>query len=331
MKKTILWLLKAAIGGLVAFVGLTAFCSIYYNVPVHTQTVDGATDYAWEYNKFYSRATEGFGYGRTNNEGYLNIEDYSGSEEIDILVMGSSHMEAYQVSMEESTASRLNALLPDDTVYNIGVSGHDFLVCADNLSAAVAKYRPSKYVLLETSNISFSEEQLTAAINETVSDIPSHSGGIFGILQKNQFLRRFYSQIQSFSNNTKATGKSEKAPSGEVERNLELYDELLSKMSGTVAENGAQLIIVYQYNLEVEENGAATYSKNDELVSDFAAVCERNNVMFLDMGDYFVKYYEENLILPHGFWNTSVGSGHLNQYGHEIIAHAVYDMIKEGT
>lgn len=331
MKKIALWLLKAAFSGLIAFTGLTVFCLIYFNVPIRQATAEGATDYSWEYSKFYSRATEGFAFGRTNNEGYLNTMDYTGKEEIDVLVMGSSHMEAYQVSLNQSTAAFLGERLPNDTVYNIGVSGHDFLVCADNLSAAVAKYKPSKYVIIETSAISFSEEQLSAAINERVSDIASYSGGIIGLLQKNQFIRLLYTQLQSFTGNREASGEQGKRPITVPEWNLSLYNTLLAKLANTVCKSGAQLIIVYQANLSISEDGSATCSGDAELISRFAKLCENNDVLFLDMSSHFLRYYEETHILPHGFWNTSVGSGHLNKYGHKLIADALYDLIEENA
>ena len=329
MKKIISWLSKVAVSGLIAFVGLTAFCIIYFNVPVHYGTTDGATDYSWEKHKFHSRATEGFACGRTNNEGYSNSIDYTDSQEIDILIMGSSHMEAFNVSLHDSTSARLGELLSNETVYNIGISGHDFLVCADNMSAAIAKYNPKKYVILETSSLSFTDEQLTAAINETVTDIPSHSGGIIGMLQKNQFLRLCYTQLQNFSRNAKASDNSEKKATTDVVRNLELYDELLAKLSNTISENGAQLIIVYHSNLKLSEDGSAFHSCDTELISNFADLCEKNNILFLNMTNRFIQYYNETHILPHGFGNTSVGSGHLNKHGHKMIAQAVYELIEE--
>ncbi len=43
----------------------------------------------------------------------------------------------------------------------------------------------------------------------------------------------------------------------------------------------------------------------------------------------FIKLYEQNHILAHGFINTAVGEGHLNKYGHKAIAEAVAAVIKE--
>ena len=183
-KKTLSWLLKAGVSGILAFAILTGFCMLYYNVPVHYETLDGATDYSWEKDKFYSRGTEGFAWGKTNNEGYLNTFDYTEGMNIDILFMGSSHTEAFNTAINKSSAAVLGQLLPDKTVYNIGTSGHTFMVCADNLENAVNKYKPTKYVIIETTDLSYNDKELQQAIDGTVPDLSSRSGGIVELLQK---------------------------------------------------------------------------------------------------------------------------------------------------
>ena len=96
MKRKILWCLKALLSGILAFVIVSAFCTLYYNLPVHSNTSGGATDYNWEGHVFYSRGTEGFAWGQTNNEGYLNPYDYTENTEVDILVMGFYHANLYR-------------------------------------------------------------------------------------------------------------------------------------------------------------------------------------------------------------------------------------------
>lgn len=329
MKKVLLWLLKVSLSALIACVVLTGFCMLYYNEPIHDDTADGVTDYSWEYNKFYSRGTEGFAWGKTNNEGYTNTYDYSENKDVDVLVMGSSHMEARQVAMEESTAAVLGSLLSDQTVYNIGVSSHNFLVCADNIAAAVHKYNPSKYVVLETSSLEYTDEELLSAINETVPDLTSNAHGVLGLLQKNQFLRLSYTQLKDLNEHAKATANADNATATQTMGSEELYDQLFAKLADDVSQSGAQLIIAYHCRLVLNEDGSATASHDEELRSFFADVCNRNGVIFLDMSDIFVENYEQNRVLPHGFTNSSVGSGHLNKHGHAMMANAIYDLIKE--
>lgn len=321
MKKTASWLLKACIAGLIAFVFLTGFCFFYYNVPVHDDELSGVTDFAYEHNKFYSRALEGFSWGRTNNEGYINAFDYTEGQNVDILVMGSSHMEAFQVPMYEATASLLSNLFPEDTVYNISLSGHNFLICADNFSAAMEKYKPTKYVLLEIQELTYSDEGLTSAINETVADISSHADGLFGLLQKNPLLKKLYATWHATLPKTFA----EKVWGSEA-----LYDELLAKLSNTAAQTGAQLIILHHPHLLLNQDGSASVEGDEEQAAIFADLCRKNNILFLDMTNIFLQRYEKDHILPHGFFNSSIGTGHLNKYGHEMVANAVYELMKEG-
>ena len=39
--------------------------------------------------------------------------------------------------------------------------------------------------------------------------------------------------------------------------------------------------------------------------------------------------YNQNYILPHGFINSSIGNGHLNKYGHKMLAEELYKIIEE--
>ena len=328
MKNTIVWFVKLFFSGIIAFAVLTCFCLIYYNRPVHHDNEDMATDYAWERGRFYSSATEGFAWGKTNNEGFINEFDYSANDPIDILVMGSSHMEALQVAMDETTAAVIGKLLPEYRTYNIGMSSHHFLVCADNISSAVSKYMPQKYVVLETADILFTDEELISAINEDVPDLVSHSDGLIGLLQKNQLLRLLYLQMTEFIDNSDSPDNEENTNDKQVRGDEWLYDELLRKMADDVSVSGAQLIIVYHPSLVLNEDGSVSAVADEEMNTFFADACSRNDVVFLDMTDNFIRNYTENHVLPHGFSNSSVGYGHLNKYGHEMIANSVCDFVE---
>ena len=132
-------------------IALTLFSYLYYNPPIHSVCLDGATDYIWEKNMIYNRATEGIGYGKTNNEGYMNLYDYQSGMNIDVLVMGSSHLEAQFIPLEKNAVSLLNSKSQRTKAYNISISGHSFKVCVNNLEAALSKYKP-EYVVIEKGN-----------------------------------------------------------------------------------------------------------------------------------------------------------------------------------
>lgn len=327
-KKVFVSIGKIILSGILAFIILTAFSFFYYNTPVSCASADGATDYKWESDKFYSRATEGFGIGKTNNEGYVNTFDYSEQTEVDVLVMGSSHMEGYQLATDETAASVLNSLLPDKTVYNIGVSGHQFLICANNLEAATNKYQPSEYVVIETSSIDFINDDLQKAIDGTVAELADNSNPILDLLQKNQYLRLAYVQLNNFATR-KSSGEGYKADNPPQTNDKTLLDEILFKMENTVSQSGAKLIILYHPGTIISADGEMQFPDNEDTVKAFEALCIKNNILFLDMRDRFLQEYNDSYTIPYGFSNSSVGSGHLNKNGHAMIAQELYELISE--
>lgn len=329
--RTWIWLGKALLAGVIAFIALTLFCMVYDNIPVHYATADGATDYHWQPHFLYIHGTEGFSWGKTNNEGYINAIDHTEGTAVDVLVMGSSHMEAMQVPVGMSVAAKLGMLLSDTSVYNIGVSGHALLVCAQNLSAAVQKYAPSKCVVIETMSLQLSDEDLNKVLSGEYPEIPSHTGGIIGLLQKNQFLRHIYHQLKGFMG--QADDNDDVAPavvSAAADTNdPALLSSLLSRMADTAASSGAKLIIAYHPSTTLEKDGSITFSNTEAEEAAFADMCAENGVLFLSMRDRFQREYDENHILPYGFSNTSVSAGHLNRYGHEMMAEELYALMQE--
>ena len=329
IKQTAKALCKIALSGFLALLTLTAFCFFYYNIPAHQENKDGTTDYKWEPKVFYSRGTEGFAWGKTNNEGFVNAIDYNeNTPPIDILIMGSSQMEAYNVNIRDSVTGRLGE---HKTVYNIGIAAHDLMTCFGNMEAALNKYRP-KYVVLETGKCLFTDEALADAVNGTTGEIPSHSGGLVGLLQKNQYLRLVYGQLDNFmKDQADDDGDEAGVYSGadEGRNNDKLLSALMQKISSAASRRNAKVIILYHPRVLLDPDGTVRLKGSASAVEQFEQTCRENGLMFLDMSQRFTREYYENHRLPYGFSNTSVGSGHLNKYGHAMIADELYRLISE--
>ncbi|MCR4615572.1 MAG: hypothetical protein K5756_05430 [Clostridiales bacterium] len=326
-------LCKIMISGLIAFAVLTLICCLYYNLPVHSEDKDGAADYKWKPGMFYSRGTEGFAAGRINNDGFNDPFDYKEGMEISTLVMGSSQMEAFNVGQKESTAAQLGQLMKDKTVYNIGVSGHNLLTCVCNLEKALEKYRPSDCVVIETGNIRYSVEDLTAALEGTLPEITARAGGILGLLQRNQYLRLLYMQLSNYkdgaADNADTDTAPEKTEAADPALNGELLDKLMKKVSAAAAPYGIKVIIVYHPEISIAPDGGFTADTDAEALEVFKKSCAENGVVFSDMTEPFRNAYLRDSTLPYGFTNTSVGKGHLNKYGHAMVAEELYKLISE--
>ena len=104
-----------------------------------------------------------------------------------------------------------------------------------------------------------------------------------------------------------------------------ILSHFLSKMKTDCGNR--QLIVLYQPATKIDENGVI--QEESSQVKAFSSACEENDIIFIDMTADFQKLYEERHILAHGFINTAVGEGHLNKYGHQVIAERLAQVITE--
>ena len=86
--------LKIVMAGLVSLLVLTLVTYVYNFTGIHIKNPYGATDYKWESRQLKSNMTEGFSHFRMDDNGFNNTEHDFIKKEPDILLMGSSHMEA---------------------------------------------------------------------------------------------------------------------------------------------------------------------------------------------------------------------------------------------
>ena len=333
MKKTLIWFVKAFIAGTTALCVANIFCFFYYNLPVHYTNQTGATDYYWDENHFSSRGTEGFAATKTDENGFVNTYPYK-KESIDVLVMGSSHAEGFNVNSDENFTYILNSKFHekglDKYAYNIGTSGHDFLRCLRNLENAFAVYAPKEYIVIEATSIDYDIEKLEQLNNGTYDTFESYNSGLVYTLQKIDFFRLIYAQLNNYIKNNKVEDKqnvSEKTISSEY---IQLLESALCKASQTTFDNGCKLIVVYTSELETDYNGHTILQKYTPKQEIFKSICQKYNIEFVDMHSAYKEMYMQTFHLPRGFSNTAVGKGHTNKYGHSCIAQTLYDIMIEG-
>ena len=288
-----------------------------------------STDYIWQQNKFYSRGTEGFANGITDKNGFNNLKTFE--DDIDVLVMGSSHMEAFNVAQDKNTVALLNEKFQDHDMnfYNIGISGHDFVRCLYNLENAIDEFAPQKYVIIETQTIVPSISGMEAALKGNIAPIESHNEGIIGKLQRFPYLRLLYNQIKSVKNANKAKTKATLNTEIKIDtaKLYQLLNAFIHKSAHTCEKNGVKLIIFYNCELNTDAQGDVLARKDVEAVNAFSKICEENDVIFVDMYDSFKTNYLETFKLPRGFSNSEAGVGHLNEEGHRVIAEKISTVI----
>jgi hypothetical protein len=303
--------MKIIAAGIIAFLVLTIFCFAYYNLPVHSSSKTGTTDYVWERHAYYSKMTEGFGYGKMNNEGFNNLADYNG-QGVDLLVMGSSQMEGTNVVQHKTTVALLNTLFDTSKyAYNIGISGHDFPHIVNNIERAIQYYAPKEYVIIEIGSLRFDIQSLEDALTARMQRIPSYDSKILFYLQKIPSLRLLYSQYKNSVANKEQETISASAP---YMTSKESYSEILTKVMNKLHQLSinykVNILIFYHPRLLLTKEGDASVETDTEYLVLFKKACTDHAIFFVDMTDIFLETYKNYHILPHGFINTAVGVGH---------------------
>lgn len=314
---------------------LNLFCTWYYNPTAYDHSDARATDTVREAGAFTSRATEGNAWAVIDANGYNNTPEQLSKGRVAVLMMGSSHTEALNVAQTESASYLLNKMLVDKlngNVYNIGISAHRFARNAANLDRALAEFSPTDYVIVEATDLMLSVYELESALSDSferqeATDIPLPE-----LLYNQPLAKTAYNQMQALieaaSVNPETLGDVEDATVVE-EGYQELLTELIAQMEATADRHGVQLIIYYPPQLILEDDGAASADTSADYLAAFEAACLQTDITFINMEDVFLVEYSDSHILPHGFSNTLLGSGHLNAEGHRMIAETLYEAIMD--
>ncbi len=312
------WFVKISVAAVLSIAILSVISFFYTFTGIHITSQTGATDYVWQKNQLMVNMKEGFSYVKMDENGFNNAEIY---RDIDILLMGSSHMEAYQVRQSENCASLLNEYLPDFNTYNIGISGHTIYRIVDNIDSALKEYSPSKYVLIETNTVELDIKKMNEVLYGNASAIESHDSGILFYLQKIPAFKPLYNQFDNWLNvkSDKGTDEfvEEKTIPEEYIETLKLFLNNIKKEADTY---GVTPIIFYAPNESLASDGTLHFSTNQKYYDVYKKICESYGIIFVDMSTSFQSLYKDEKVLAHGFSNTAVGTGHLNKYGHKAVA-----------
>lgn len=329
LKTTLIWFLKVLAAGIISLAVLSVISFFYSHTGIHITNTTKATDYTWLPNQRKNNMKEGFAFIQMDENGFNNIEPYN--DKIDILLMGSSHMEACQVRQNENCSSILNNLLPEYYTYNIGISGHTIYRITDNIKNALNKYKPQKYVLIETSTIELDSFEMKKVLSGESSGIKSYDSGILFYLQKIPSFKPLYNQLEIWLTTKAKSGTPSDSPSVEKiiidDEYRKILFDFLSIISSESKVNGVTPVIFYSPSESLSKDGSIAFQTNSEFLEVYKETCESLDIIFIDMSETFAEMYNEEKTLAHGFLNTAVGVGHLNKYGHRVIAETIAEEI----
>lgn len=338
MKKTVGYIFKCAVAGIISVIILSLFSLVYYNPPVAIQQPDGITNYKFIPNSRWSYMLEGFGFGRTDNLGYNNAY-YQNIDKPDIVFVGSSHIEAQQVPGNANCVYLVNEKFDSDDIsnndykcLNLGISGHFFEVTSSNFKYIAEKFKGAKYVILEISDIKYPVSILDAIINEEYHTPLEKRSFVKEIAQKIPYLRLIYKKINDMSPaDNDITQEEIEAIRNDFD--IDVYTDkmntILKKISLLCEENEIEPVVLLHERFWEDADGNIVKEMDETYKNTFVNCCRANDINVIDASFSMIDAYKKNYEFSYGFSNTVPGEGHLNKTGHRIIAETIYEKINE--
>ena len=318
-------LFKLVLAAIISIFLLSIIVYFYDFSGVHIKTEHLATDYSWEPYQIVHKLDEGLAYVKMDQNGYNNLE-YPCIDVSDYIIMGSSQMESFNVAQTHNTTALLNKLY-NINAYNIGISGHTFYHCLNNFENAIERFTPQTGVVIVTDDIWLNTDNMNTVLKGEWEHIKSYDSGIIFMLQKKiPAIKALYKKVTDWRNAEIQASITIKSPLDKEYCNY-LY-ALLGNASYISKENDIRLYILYQPRTKISADGCYIRDSDAEAINVFSSICEEFGITFVDMTDPFERLYNEQHILAHGFANTAVGYGHLNKYGHAIIAEKLASVLQ---
>ena len=334
--KSIKAIFKTLLAGLVALVILSALMLGYYFMPLRENNPKQNTDYVWMPNTPWASLTEGISYGITDADGFINPEVTDNPE---ILFLGSSHLQAMNVMPEENMCYLLNKRFNGEyRAYNMGISGHTIYKVIQYLEDSLKIYKKvPKYIIIETSDVALSEPAVKQALSGEVKKTEVVDSGIVAQMQKIPYFRQMYHQLDNGmmkmllpdnkKNEDNTTADTVQKTNEKPVIDEKPYEEMLGYLQKMEKEYDTGIIVMFHPFETINTDGTVGFSEAD-YAKVFSQYAEKYNIGFVDMTNDFERMYNEEYHVPHGFATGELGVGHLNKYGHAVIAERLYQYIR---
>lgn len=291
---------------------------------------------------------EGYAPRRIDSRGYVDPDLPVAKKPY--LVVGASHAEGFHTANGRRYSDILNARCGyTDSLkfYNISHSEYFFPAIVRRLTAMREEFPDIAGVIIDIDSTAADSSQLAEAMNQLhyYEAEDSYEALYTSLSQKERLkyramsllpvLRGLSLQYETFRksrtgadlNVLREESDEEEDPEDKARR-LEEYEESMDETLSFISEFPFDIVIVMHPGAVISPEGdLQTASEDTDEI--FAALCERYDIPFIDMTDRFEKAYKEEHIVPFGFMNTSMGSGHMNDKAHEMIADAVYEVLDE--
>ena len=344
MRKTTRYLKQIsgwAFAALIAALICNAACFAFYDPFQELKREHGSTTGFLLPNSRGVYGLEGYCITKTDENGYLNAATPRASEYY--VVAGASHTEGLFIPQKSRYSDLLSDMLYDDGLahtVNIARSGNFFSVVIQHFDGILGEFPDAKGIIIETDSLAYDTKALHDSMvqegydpDETAQSIITSMSGrqrsMLKIKQSLPLLRELHKQYYTWQDSRKPAGESDILDpdfwQSEYEGDFETA--LNDLMKYLRSRTDKQIIILYHPAVSLEKDGSMKILTNNA-ESYYEKVCTENGIIFVDMTDRFVEAYDNDHVIPYGFYNTTMGDGHVNRPAHEMMAEELAKVLK---
>lgn len=332
------WILAA----LIAVILCDLACFAFYNPFSELSRKHGSTTGFLLPGSIGTYGLEGYCITRIDERGYVNrdlpiADDY-------YVVAGASHTEGLFIPTHLRYSDLANDTLYNDGknhMINIGKSGNYYSVVLQHLDGILGEFPDAEGIIIETDSLAYDtkalyDSQIQAGFDpaETADALMSSLGtkqkAVMKIKQGLPLLRllhkQYYTYLESRASDTEGSDILDpEFWKSEYEGDFEIaLDDLMQFIRN---KTDKKIIILYHPAVKLEADGTMSIMTNNA-EDYYKKVCPKYDITFIDMTYRFEEAYNNDHVIPYGFFNTTMGSGHINRKAHEMMAEELEKVLR---
>lgn len=316
---------------LLASIAANGICYFYFNIPIQIANHEKFTSSKYVPSDHNWQGTEGYGIFSIDANGFNNQVDFP-MDEAELLFIGSSQTEAQQVNAKENYVSIINQEYPVAKAYNLGISAEKFSTTFFRIKPLKEKFPNVKVFVFEMNAMpSLADLQNIEMLlsKDSIDDIPEKE--TLHWTKNNPVTRKALEFVPMFDLLKSKYGK-DKTKAAQSTLNADAYEQELRRvlLLGKEKAGSTEIIIFNLAHTKLNKAGDVEIIPDQGENEIFQKVCSDISMTYIDMAEPFTEAYQSKHVLPYGFLNSPIGTGHLNQYGHRIIADTLEKVLKDG-
>ncbi len=319
-------------GILFAFIIANIICFAYERQAGWFDTPCGATAAVRQPYSILVHGTEGYSISRMDRNGFTNPDMDLASNYV--LMMGASHTQGKEISPNKKYSVLVNDYFYDDGLlhtYNISCDGSFLPSQINHFKAAVEAFPNAEAITIEIMSTDYSINQLEEALDQpeyNESDSAVHFSRLSFMGKLRNSIKSYMPMFSKMKKNKEAFEQA-KASKSIFQVDEQEYNRVINEGLALLrSESDKPIVFIYHPAVDIEPDGKLSlkYSSTWEI---FKMACNNNGIDIIDSGEDFLDYYYDHKEVPYGFNNTSLGTGHLNEVGHRIIANEIVEYLEE--